>query len=79
MITTNEALIALIKKFTSGEDTSISSANAIEVKLDDAFPADEEIQDIVLMLASYRPGGGKYLYAEEEIKIQLEKVLQKLR
>lgn len=79
MTTTNEALVSLIKKFTSGEDISIALANAIEAGVDDLFPSDEEMQDIVLMLASYQPGGGEYLYAEEEIKIQLEKVLKRLR
>jgi len=34
----NDALFVLIEKFTSGEDTSIASANAIEVAIDDAIP-----------------------------------------
>lgn len=76
MTTPHRELVTLIKKFTSGEDVSIASANAIEVGIDDAFPNDEEIQDTVLMLASYRPGGGEFLYAEDDIKKQLEKVLR---
>jgi len=74
----NDALLVLIEKFTSGEDTSIASANAIEVAIDDAFPDDEVIQDTVLMLASYRPGGGAYLYAQQAVKHQLEKVRKRL-
>jgi hypothetical protein len=74
----NDALLVLIEKFTSGEDTSIASANAIEVAIDDAFPDDEVMQDTVLMLASYRPEGGAYLYAEQSMKHQLEKVRQRL-
>lgn len=72
------ALAALFGKFISGEDVSIASANAIEVALDEAFPNDELMQDTVLMLASYRPGGGDYLYGEEVVRHQLEKSLKRL-
>jgi hypothetical protein len=78
MKSVNDILLVLIEKFTSGEDTSIASANAIEVAIDDAFPDDQAMQDTVLMLASYRPGGGPYLYVEQEIKHQLEKTLKRL-
>lgn len=64
----------LIKKFIGGDDRSLACANELEVALDDSFPEDEEIQDTILMLASYRPGGGDYLYSEEEVKKQLEKI-----
>lgn len=74
-----EIVIALIEKFISGEDYSISLSNAIEVAIDDAFPDDELMQDTVLMLASYRPGGGEYLYNEEQIKERLKKVCERLR
>ncbi len=78
MKSNNDALVLLIKKFTTGADISIASANAIEVAIDDAFPNDERMQDVMLMLASYTPGGGAYLYAELEIKDQLEKILKRL-
>ena len=78
MAKNNDDLIALVKKFTSGEDVSIRSANAIEVAIDNAFPDDEVMQDAVLMLASYRPGGGEYLYSEREVKGQLEKILKRV-
>ena len=74
----NTALAALLAKFIDGEDVSIASANAIEVALDEAFPDDELIQDTVLMLASYRPGGGDFLYGEQQVRHQLGKALKRL-
>jgi len=74
----NSSLATLVAKFIDGEDVSIARANAIEVALDEAFPDDEPIQDTVLMLASYRPGGGDYLYGEQEVRDQLVKVLKRL-
>jgi hypothetical protein len=71
-------LACLIKQFIDGEDTSISLANEIEVALDDMFPDVDAIQDTVLMLASYRPGGGPYLYSEQEVMNQLQKTLKLL-
>ena len=72
------ALLDLVNRFISGEDCSIAVANEIEVEIDDAFPEDEFMQDTVLMLASYRPGGGEYLYDEETIKDRLSKVKVRL-
>ena len=76
---TNEELISLVMQFTDGVDLSVSSANAIEVAIDDAFPEDEEMQDVVLMLASYRPGGGDFLYDAGEVRMKLLKVIERLQ
>ncbi len=70
-MTDAETLRGLLEQFCSGHDNSIKAANAIEVALDDAFPNDGQVQDVVLALASYRPGGGEFLYDEQEIKMQL--------
>lgn len=74
----NTSLAELLAKFINGEDVSIASANAIEVALDEAFPDDDLMQDTVLMLASYRPGGGDFLYGEQQVRRQLEKALKRL-
>jgi hypothetical protein len=60
-------LRSLLELFMSGEDQSLELAGRIEVALDDAFPEDPRIQDVVHALAFYRPGGGDYLYAASEI------------
>ena len=73
-----ESLVKLIERFTLGEDVSIAAVNAIEVAVEEMFPNDDEMQDVVVQLASYRPGGGEYLYNEAEIEPTLAKILKKL-
>ena len=68
-----------IQRFIDGTDVSLESAGLIEVGLDDAFPDNDWISDKVLMLASYRPGGGESLYDEEQVRRELVKVIPRLR
>ncbi len=72
-------LVERIQRFVDGTDTSLASAQLIEVGLDDAFPDNERMADAVLMLASYRPGGGESFHAEPEMRAELVKVLARLR
>ena len=51
---TATGLRRLIERFCSGGDISVKAANAIEAAPDDEFPEDEQVQDVVLCLASYR-------------------------
>ena len=73
------ALLERIQRFIDGTDTSVESAGLIEAGLDDAFPDNDWIADKVLMLASYRPGGGESLYDEQQVRLELVKVLARLR
>ncbi len=73
------ALMERIQRFIDGTDTSVESAGLIEAGLDDAFPDNDWIADKVLMLASYRPGGGELLYDEQQVRLELVKVLPRLR
>jgi hypothetical protein len=72
-------LMERIQRFIDGVDVSLESAGLIEVGLDDAFPDNDWISDKVLMLASYRPGGGEGLYDEEQVRRELVKVIPRLR
>lgn len=74
-LTMTGALRQLIERFSSGEDASVDAAKTIEVALDDAFCYDEQAQDVILSLACYRPGGGEFLYNEDEIRKQLTSLL----
>ena len=74
-MTSTYKLQRLIERFCSGDDISIEASNAIEAALEEAFPSEEWAQDAVLTLASYRPGGGEFLYDEEATKRQLTSVL----
>ena len=67
-------LLARVARFIDGVDTSLASANAIEVALGDLFPDHERLHDTVVMLASYRPGGGEWLVDEIGMRAELSKI-----
>ncbi len=68
----SENLECLIERFVAGSDTSIESANKIEVILDDQFPDDDYLQQTVEMLAMYRPEGGDFLFDTSAISQRLK-------
>ena len=72
-------LVGRIERFIDGTDVSVASVRAIEVGLDDAFPDNDWVSERVLMLASYRPGGGEHLHDEAHVRAELVKVLERLR
>lgn len=72
-------IAALIDAFVSGADTTMQAANRLEVMLQDRFEDDDYIAEIVIMLACYRPGGGPYLFAEDEVRVRLARVMNYLR
>ena len=58
-------LLALIDTFVRGDDRSIAQANAIEFALRDLETVDAEtIDDLIVALAMYCPGGGEFLFDE---------------
>ena len=67
----NRIINELIEKFLRREDISIEIAKKMEVQLEIEYPDDESAQDLVLMLASYRPGGGECLYDENDVARKL--------
>lgn len=69
-----KALVEMLNQFISELDCSMEMAGKIELALDDLFPDDDEIQDFVTCFASYRPGGGDYLYDKNRM-IKESKVL----
>lgn len=70
----SEQLVEAVDRFVSGQDISIALANFIEVALDDACPDDDRIQEVVAVLAAYRPGGGEFLYDEFQVGAELRKI-----
>jgi len=71
-------IVVLIEKFINREDISIANANKIESILLDDFEDEQEVQDVALMLASYRPGGGDFLYDADEIIRNLKRIIAKV-
>jgi hypothetical protein len=60
-------VIKRLKSFIDETDISMENAGHIESLLDELYPEDEMIQDFVTHLASYKPGGGEYLYDKNQI------------
>ena len=63
-----------LDRFVTGEDTSLAAANRLEVLLDETYPDDEVVQDRVVDLALYRPGGGEYLIDTVEMRKRLARL-----
>lgn len=72
-------LIVMIRRFLDGSDVSINLAKRIESAISDIFPEDDEVQDIAINMASYSPGGGDFMYSEEDLKPQLMRVLSRAK
>jgi hypothetical protein len=68
-----------IQRFIDGTDVSVESVALIEAGLDDAFPDNDWMSARVLMLASYRPGGGELGHDEAHVRGELTEVLTRLR
>jgi hypothetical protein len=77
--TYRQQIIPLIEKFISGHDRSVDHAAQIEVALDEAFPENAEVQNLVIALASYRPEGGPMLYNQLEMVSILSRELPQIR
>lgn len=54
----NKTIEAMLDEFIAADSPSILLANEIEVALDEAYPDNNYVQDLVGMLAMYRPEGG---------------------
>lgn len=78
----DEELRRRMERFVSGKDHSLKNAQAVEVLLDDLFGDEEPYHSLMMMLASYRPGGGthgEFLYNAAQVAQQMTAVLGLLR
>lgn len=76
-MTNNEELLIRLNSFLEESDTSMVNAGQIERLLDELYPDNEDIQEFVTCLASYRPGGGEFLYDTDQI-IRQGRFIQKI-
>ena len=58
----------MLESFVKGSDRSLRHANEIEGMLLKHFAEDDGFEDLLVALASYRPGGGDHLYDETSIR-----------
>ena len=63
-----------IRDFIDKKDISIKNAQEIDFLLGDLNIDNEIIDDLILMIALYVPGGGDFLLDEDQIINQLRKV-----
>jgi hypothetical protein len=73
-----DLLRKMLERFIHGEDFSINFAGNIGALFDEVYPEDERFVDTVLALASYQPGGGEFLYDQEEVTKMLRWALDEI-
>ena len=74
-----EQLIRAIEAFLDGIDVSLEAVNKIEGLIAEHFSDDDRFNDTLLALALYRPGGGDFLYDQEQLSQELAGILQILK
>ncbi len=65
-------VLELIDVFLRGEDVSINHAWEIEDALENLEAKPKVIEETLTMLASYRPGGGEFLFDQAAMERQLQ-------
>jgi hypothetical protein len=79
-----EALAALLQRFAAGEDQSRELVHAIDTLLTEAFaggagfPDADVFEDLEVAVACYRPGGGQFMYDEEQMAAVCANVLTRI-
>lgn len=64
-------ILKLLDAFIDGGNTSMETANRLEVLIDDAFPDDDFLQETVEILACYRPEGGDFIFDTSQVQKHL--------
>lgn len=72
-------LSVLLETFAGGENRSLVTANEIEGQIATKFPSDHEVQDLADAFARYSPGGGDFLFSEEDMLPQVTRWLARAR
>ncbi len=67
MIPQTQKFIEMLQSFVSGEDRSIAFSKEMVGFLIENFPEDELLEDLIVTLDLYHPGGGEYLYDEAQM------------
>ncbi len=72
-------IVLLLESFVAGKDRSVEWAKMVEAAIDD-FGVDEDprFEELREHLASYRPGGGEYLFGENEMLAACREALRRI-
>ena len=82
MKTDNSKLIGIIERIVVGTSLTKSFARNLEEAILEAYSdadEDDRFEKILHMLASYNPDGGDYLYNEEQLREEIERLLMRLK
>lgn len=71
-----DSVRAALKKIVSDHDYSVATAAALETAIASGFAEDGRFDDLVQILASYRPSGGEFLFDAAALKAESERVLK---
>jgi hypothetical protein len=69
-----ESVKKTIEKILKEKDFSVSAARALESAIALSAPEDERFEELLHILASYRPGGGEFLFGEKDLERECERV-----
>jgi len=65
-----------IKRILEERDFSVAAAANLESAIAESFAEDERFEDLLDVLASYRPGGGEFLFDEEKLESECRRVMK---
>jgi hypothetical protein len=78
----NNEIVRILEEIAQGASLEQAIARDLEEAILAAYPdADDDdlFENVLHMLASYEPGGGDYLYNEDQIREECKRVLMRLR
>jgi len=78
----NRKVIEILEGIVRAASLEQAVARELESSILDAYPSaddDDRFEDLLHMLASYEPGGGDYLYDEQQLQEECKLVLLALR
>ena len=65
-----------LERIVRDKDFSLAAAEALESLISQSFPEDERFEELLHILASYRPGGGEFLYSEQDLDRECSQLLK---
>ena len=75
MKTNNPVRLALLR-IVGQRDFSLNAADALVTAILKEFPDDQRFEDILDVLAQYRPGGGEFLFDEQKLEAECQRALK---
>ncbi len=65
-----------VERIVRERDFSLNAADALVAAILEEFPEDERFEDILDVLAQYRPGGGQFLFDEKRLEGECRSVMK---